>query len=183
MERHLKISCRKTTIKNPTRIFKIRTLSTLVLAAVIAAPAWARPIDDVLKNAHRRDKVLIEGKIVKPFDFDTLLVSDDSGDVAVSFTGLQQRLGAGDSVVVYGRFDGRRSYAARYGLINAIDWALSSDPKAANLKGRDAEEAEPAPAPAAPSTPDNRTIEFRLKELKRALKTAKLSAAAPAAAP
>lgn len=149
---------------------KIPLRTLLIILLIAPTVCFARPIQDVLKNAQRREKVLVEGTVKKAFDFDTFLVTDDSGEIAVSFLGVKQHVGTGDAVVAYGLFDGRASYVSRYGLINALDWAPAADPKALDLKTKYDLTPSPSPTPASstPATTPNaptRSVESRLREL------------------
>lgn len=129
----------------------------------LAHATW--PIKDVLKQANRREKVLIEGRIQRAFDFDTFLVSDSSGEIAVSFVGLKQNVGASDNVVIYGWFDGRATYVAKYGLLYALEWAPAADADALRKKYTASRPTEPLNTPERASSPASLNIESRLKVL------------------
>jgi hypothetical protein len=124
-----------------------------------------RSIDDVLRNAKRRDLVLVAGTVKRSFDLDNILLSDDSGEIAVSLVGLRQDLRPGDRVAVAGRFDGRVSFRSNYGLLTAIDWAPQSGARFDQLKNKygvatSTTSASVAPTPAAASD-----VEPRLRQL------------------
>ena len=108
-------------------------LFALVATASAAFGLEPRPINDVLKSAGLRDKVVISGQAVRFFDFDTILISDGNDWIAVSFAGLKHAIHLHDRVVIAGRFRGRAVYLMRYGLLDAFDWAPASDPRANDL--------------------------------------------------
>jgi hypothetical protein len=125
----------------------------------------ARAINDVIQSASVRDKVLIEGRVKRAFDFDTYLVSDDKSEIAVSFLGVRQNLKVGDAIAVYGRFRGRASYKTTYALLEALEWTMQSDPKAVGLRDKYGVSDSTATASAPPCILPLPTIESRLKQL------------------
>ena len=131
----------------------------------------ARPIADILANASRKDTVVVKGKVKRPFNFDTFLLTDGTGEIAVSLVGLQQNVGPGDSIIVAGRYQGKFSYVSRYGLVEATAWAKAVDPRAAELLRAYGVTASPAPSPSASSSPTSPVatpvpdVETRLKKL------------------
>lgn len=134
----------------------------------------ARAIGDVLQNAGVREKVFIEGRIKRAFDFDTFLVSDEKSDIAVSFLGVRQDLKVGDVIAVYGRFRGRLSYKSAYGLLETLEWAPQNDPASAALREKyDVTAASTPVAAVVPCIFPAPTIETRLKQLED-LKSKKL---------
>ena len=144
-------------------------LSSVLCAAEAPVANTIRSVDDVLRHASRREKVVVAGTVKKAFDFDTLVLVDNNAEIAVSFVGVRQDIRAGDKIVVAGRFDGRRSYRSSYGLIYAIDWALQDDKKVALLVERfgaaPARSAAPVSSPAPAASPTSESIETRLQQL------------------
>lgn len=151
---------------------------TLGVAAITAsAEPKPRTIDDTLKNTGIRKKVLIQGTVKRSFDFDNVLLTDDTAEIAVGLASVKQNVRDGDKILVYGRFEGRLNYKARYGFINALEWAPVGDPKGDALIAKYGVEPSTAPAEsdsASSSAPaPQRSVESRLRELED-LKTKKL---------
>jgi hypothetical protein len=115
-----------------------------------------RSIDDVLHTAKRRDLVLVAGTVKRSFDLDNVLLTDEHGEIAVSFVGVRQDVRPGDRIAVAGRFDGRVGYRSNYGLLNAVAWAPLDDPKSDAL--RDKYGVTAASATASPSPTDSSAV-------------------------
>lgn len=143
----------------------------LVFAILFSAVAHAEkapmPMADVLAGARFKQPVLVRGSIVKQLDFDTYVIQDNSEKLLANFKGVKQRLGVGDTLIVYGMYLGKGISRSAKGDIDVKAYAFVSDEAASKALiekyGSETAALRSVSTPLAIDPP--KTIESRLREL------------------
>lgn len=136
-------------------------------SAVLAEKA-PRPIKDLLQSGRMRDKALIQGKVTKQIDLDYYIVEDETGDIVVGVRDVRHKLKLGDTLLAFGRYQGRTAFRSRKGQLDVTEFAMGEDAAASaalvERYGTEPKAPEPVAQPPAPPAPA-RSVESRLQEL------------------
>ncbi len=132
------------------------------------------PVKTVLNSAHRKDKVLVAGKIKRARTLDIFVLSDDTGELLINAANVRTAIAVGNDLVVWGRFWGRSDRQPDLREVEVLEAAQAGSAEAAALIAAHATtapvEETPSPPLAAPAPTPARSAETRLRELEE-LKT------------
>ncbi len=163
-------------MKNRTALF---LLSALMMTAPLAAADRAWTSDEVIHQARKRAKIVVQGHIERAINFDYFIFADDTGKLLLNAASVKQRMAAGDKVAVYGRVLG---HATRFDQtlteIEALEVGTDGSDDAKRILSTRLASTEsvpaaavPAPSPITAATPlpempgAENSIESRLKFL------------------
>lgn len=146
-------------------------VQVFIFSFVVGAHAekQPQPISDVISKAYHRQRVLVQGTVEKRMDWETVVLKDQTETLLLNCNRVRQDFKIGDTLVVYGLYQGRINQPVARGSLEVTEWALFSN-EAASKKLVEKYGKEPVAMPS-PVVPE--PTEARLKALDE-LKSKKL---------